>query len=295
MATPRTHVGPVRTGSAAGVQEFFDRTTDYWETLYDGSTFIHRHMRDRKEIVLAEVEQISRGRQLTVLDLGCGTGVLTRSLLQQGHYVAGVDCAENMLVRLRRGANESSGGRFLGAIQATVTDTPFKDAQFDLVLCVGVIQYQRNEDDVLREISRVVRTGGHCVLTMPNLLTVSHLTDPLYGMRFIQRLWTRLFLQSQPCAGTHGAFRVVGEYGGAEPCNKKFLKWEIASALSRHKLELRREVGYGFGPLTFAGRELLPDHLSIRFSNAVNSVARRRGMRCLSYVANRWVFVVQKI
>lgn len=283
------------TDPTVDVQEFFDRTTEYWDTLYQGSTFVNRHMRDRKEIVLAEVQRISHGRQLKVLDLGCGTGILTRSLLEGGHRVAGVDCSYNMLAALRDGAEGSWGERFLGAFQAGVTDTPFQNEEFDLVLCIGVIQYQQNEDDVLREIGRVVKTGGHCVFTVPNLLTVAHLTDPLYGLRFIKRLWTRLFLRAEPWAGPHGVFRMVGDHGGKEPYNKKYLKLEITSALERHRLQLRKEIGYGFGPLTFISKELLPDRLSIHLSEAVNSIARQPGMKWLSYFANRWVFVVQKL
>ncbi len=295
MDMPKVDLNPIRTGSPAAVQEFFDNTADYWDTLYDGATFIHRHMHDRKSIVLAEVEQISRDGPLTVLDLGCGTGVLTRSLLEQGHQVAGVDCAGNMLARLRRCVSQYPGDRFLGAIQASVCATPFQDSQFDLVLCVGVIQYQQNEDNTLKEISRVTRTGGYCVITVPNLLTVAHLTDPMYGMRLFKRLWTRVFLKSEPCASARGVFRVVGEHGGAEPCNKKYLQWEIVSALARHGLILRKEIGYGFGPLTLVGTELLPDRISTRLSKTLDSLARRRGMRWLSYVANRWVFVAQKV
>lgn len=295
MDSQKVGPDPVRTNSPETIQEFFDRTTDYWDTLYGGTTFIHRHMQDRKAIVLAEVEQISHGRPLTVLDMGCGTGVLTRSLLERGHRVAGVDCAGNMLARLRRCTSQCPGERFLGVIQASVCATPFQDGQFDLVLCVGVIQYQQNEDGILKEISRLTRTGGYCVLTVPNLLTVAHLTDPIYGMRLFNRLWTRVFLKSEPCAGAHGAFRVVGEHGGAEPCNKKYLQWEIVPALARHGLILRKEIGYGFGPLTLGGRELVPDRISIRLSKAVDSLARCRGMKWLSYLANRWIFVVQKV
>lgn len=295
MDTGKVDWDPIGTGSTAVIQEFFDKTTDYWDTLYDGTTFLHRHMRKRKAIVLAEVEQISRGRPLTVLDLGCGTGALTRSLLERGHRVAAVDCAGNMLTRLRRCTKGSAGDHLLGAIQACVSATPFPDSQFDLVVCVGVIQYQQNEDEVLTEISRVMQTDGYCVLTVPNLLTVTHLTDPIYGLRFFKRLWTRVFLKSEPGASVHGAFRVVGDHGGVQPHNKKYPEWEIVSALSRHRLKLQKTIGYGFGPLTLLGREFLPERISIRLSNAFDSVARRRRMRWLAYLSNRWVFVVQKV
>jgi ubiquinone/menaquinone biosynthesis C-methylase UbiE len=283
------------TEPAVSVQEFFDRTADYWDTLYQGGTFIHRHMRDRKEIVLAEVERIAHGRQLAVLDLGCGTGILTRSLLEKGHHVASVDCSQNMLARLRESADGPLGERFLGAFQAGVCDTPFQNERFDLVLCIGVIQYQQDEDDVLKEIVRVVKTGGYCVFTVPNLLTVAHLTDPLYGLRLVKRLWTRLVAEVEPRAGLHGAFRVVGDHGGTEPYNKKYLKWEIISALERHRLRLRQETGYGFEPLPFAGRECLPDCISISLSNTVTSITQLPRMKWLSHFANRWVFVVQKL
>jgi SAM-dependent methyltransferase len=277
------------------IREFFNRTTDYWDTLYEGRALIHRQMNDRKTTVLSEVQRLSRGHQLKILDLGCGTGILTQSLLEKGHYVAGLDCSENMLARLRQSVGGTFGKRFLGAIQAGVSHTPFQDGQFDLILCVGVIQYQHGENGVLKEISRLLKTGGHCILTLPNLLTVGHLTDPVYGLRFIQRLYRRLLFRTEPCAGTTGAFRIVGSLDGAEPYNKKYLKWEILPAIKKHGLELRKEIGYGFGPATFVGRALLPDKLSSRISDAITSMSKRPCMAWLLYFANRWVFVTQKV
>src|SRR5437773_2105881 len=41
--------------------------------------------------VLAQIQAISRGRSLRILDLGCGNGFVASKLAQSGHSVIGVD------------------------------------------------------------------------------------------------------------------------------------------------------------------------------------------------------------
>lgn len=290
-----THANVETDETVAKVRDYFDSTTVYWDTVYEGNAFIHHHMNDRMRMVLAAVDEVSQRAQLRILDLGCGTGIVTQRLLQKGHRVAAVDCSAKMLAELRRSVGSYLFKQCVGAIQADVNYTPFRNDEFDLVLCVGVIQYQHNEDLVLSEISRVLRPKGHCIFTLPNLLTIAHLTDPIYVLRFIRRLLTRSLLGTELCSGESGVFKFLGEYGDAEPYNRKFVKPEVSRILRRHRLELRRETGYGFGPLTIITKAFLPERLSIGLSNTITSVSRCPGMRWFSYFANRWVFIAQKV
>lgn len=95
-----------------------------------------------------------------ILDLGCGTGEITRRLadLYRDAHVVGIDILEGNLVLARRDSN-AYGDR----VRFDVGDAfalQFPDAAFDLVVCRHMSQAVPHFDKVLDEIGRVLRPGG---------------------------------------------------------------------------------------------------------------------------------------
>jgi len=281
-------------GNFKVMQGFFARGVDYWHGLYEGDAFLTRHMADRKRIVLDLVERYAGGQPRTILDLGCGTGVLTLELLRRGHAVAALDCTREMLDRLRGGVAEAGFRTFRGAVEAYAQDTAFPTGYFDGIICIGVFQYQLSDDDLLREISRLLKPGGFCVFTLPNLLRLNYCLDPLYHLRFAARLVRaagRRLMKSRR-AGQPRRW-VSGESAHeAYPYNKKYVFWQLNAGIARHGLQVCEAVGFGYGPLTLLGRPILPETASIKFSGALDRLTGRRSV--LRLVSNRWAFVVRK-
>ena len=95
--------------------------------------------------------------RVRILDAGCGTGgtLIWLSRLAPSATVVGIDYSPFALTHCRR-----RGG---GLALASVTDLPFSDNAFDVVICADVIQHlpQNGSDGVaLREFHRVLRPGG---------------------------------------------------------------------------------------------------------------------------------------
>ena len=97
-----------------------------------------------------------------VLEVGCGPGHMFDSLAPRARQIVGVDLSYEML----RKANARLQNNVCLA-QSDACRLPFRDAVFDTVLCMGVLEYVRAED-LIRDISRVVRPGGHVVFTVPH-------------------------------------------------------------------------------------------------------------------------------
>jgi SAM-dependent methyltransferase len=98
----------------------------------------------------------------SVLDLGSGAG--TDSLiaaLQVGPEgaVTGVDMTPEMIEKARRGAAEL-GVANVTFVDGDVTDLPFDDASFDVVISNGVIDLVPDKEAVFSEIFRVLAPGG---------------------------------------------------------------------------------------------------------------------------------------
>jgi SAM-dependent methyltransferase len=96
-----------------------------------------------------------------VLDVGCGSGLLARRLLDAGYAVMGIDASPAMIELARRyapGASFSVKRLPLGAASGDRAGT------FDAVVSTGhVLNYLDTRDDIaaaLRDIAHVVRPGG---------------------------------------------------------------------------------------------------------------------------------------
>lgn len=231
-----------------------------------------------------------------MLDLGCGAGVLTKALLDRRHTVVALDCSQGMLDKVQTSLATHDYNRGLRTVQELVTETKLPPATFDVVVCVGVIQYQVSENDILSEIARVLKYGGVCVFTMPNLLSLTHLTDPIYFFRALAHLWTRFILGSRHHARSAGLHSIVGENPTeAQIYNKKYVKWEIRKAFEQHGMVVHKLDGFGFGPITFRTKKVLPDVMSTWISERLTRLSVCAPWCWLSCFSNRWVGVAVKL
>jgi ubiquinone/menaquinone biosynthesis C-methylase UbiE len=104
----------------------------------------------------ALLDGIASGR---ALDAACGTGRLTRMLLDHGHDVTGVDASEAMLERARVNASEASLHR------GSLLHLPFPDASFDVVCCGLALTHVLLLQPAIEELARVLREGGRLLLS----------------------------------------------------------------------------------------------------------------------------------
>jgi len=97
------------------------------------------------------------GRRL--FEGGCGTGALTRGMVSAGFEVTASTFGE--AIDLGPGASCVAGVDLNLAL-------PLADASFDCAVLQEVIEHLENPAHVVREFSRILRTGGMWVLTTPN-------------------------------------------------------------------------------------------------------------------------------
>jgi SAM-dependent methyltransferase len=59
-----------------------------------------------------------------------------------------------------------------------ITDVPFKDDAFDLIICVHVLEHVPDDRRAMREMARVLRPGGQAMILVPIVLEQPTLEDP---------------------------------------------------------------------------------------------------------------------
>lgn len=98
-----------------------------------------------------------------VLDLGCGTGLVTRRLARDPDFpvVVGLDASRAMLDEGVLQAREA--GVTVDFIRGHVPGLPFVDRSLAGVVQVGSLHYFDNLPELLREVYRVLRPGGRFV------------------------------------------------------------------------------------------------------------------------------------
>jgi SAM-dependent methyltransferase len=92
-----------------------------------------------------------------VVDLGAGTGKLTRSLVALGHRVTAVEPLPEMLDELRRAVPDAV------ALPGSAESIPVPDGSADVVTCAQAFHWF-DHAPALVEIARVLRPGGRLAL-----------------------------------------------------------------------------------------------------------------------------------
>jgi ubiquinone/menaquinone biosynthesis C-methylase UbiE len=112
---------------------------------------------------LLDVAGLRRGER--VLDVACGTGIVTRRAAQlvgpQG-AVAGLDINPAMLAVARTAAPAS-----IEWYEASVESIPCPDASFDVVTCSLGLQFVPDRAAAMREMRRVLKDGGRVAIGTP--------------------------------------------------------------------------------------------------------------------------------
>ncbi len=232
----------------------------WWSELYVGpaATPEAHFFRQRRDRVLALLAQ-HVPRDGRVLDMGCGAGPVLAELRTAGWRCCGIDAAPDMLVQARERLN-AAGLPDDDLHEGDCRATPFPDASFDAVLCLGVISYVEGYAPVLSEIRRLLRPGGLAIVTCRNAA---------------RPVW------SDPWWLATGTLRrLVGRPRPPAPFSPgRFLeRADVRRHLDRAGLIVEREIGIGFGPPRLAGRPLLGDAAAVRLSDGLARFVSRTGL-----------------
>lgn len=145
----------------AQVRAMFDRIAGFYDVMNSVMTAGLHHVWRRRAVDLAEVAPGDR-----VLDVATGTGDLALELARRvgpGGSVIGSDFSEEMLAHARRKA-PGEGSAPITFEWGNALELPYADGEFAAATVGFGARNFSDLDQGLREMTRVVRPGGHVVV-----------------------------------------------------------------------------------------------------------------------------------
>src|SRR5262245_38262097 len=151
---------------------------DAWSQVYDQPVVQWLMYRPVHDAVAAALREAPAAR---VLDVGCGTGLLTTRLRRElpDASVIGCDFSLGMLARADTGPR----------VAANALSLPFRSATFDAVVSTEAFHWFPDQPRALSEMLRVLRRGGRALVAVINTpgelaRTFFHLMSRLGGVPF---------------------------------------------------------------------------------------------------------------
>ena len=207
---------------ARQVQKFYDGEANrYFGERYAAETCESYAYNSRKALVSEMLE----GLQGSILDVGCGPAIYTNNLLDRGLTVTAVDLSPEMLAK----AQELTGKRVSEVTWANceLEHLIFSNGAFDTVMAIGVIAYAEDTSVALRELNRVIKTGGNLILQSTNAVCptkfIYRLKDTIMFTLGIRKKGYSFGLISQ----RYGRMRDLLERNGFKVLEKKSYDFRI--------------------------------------------------------------------
>ena len=172
------------------------------------------------------LEQVGSLKDKEVLDVGCGGGILSESMAQQGARVTGIDLALRSLKIARLHSLES--GIQVDYHHSSAEEFADKHPQrFDVITCMEMLEHVPNPASVIQACAQLVKPGGWVFFSTLNRNPKSFLFA-IVAAEYVLNLLPR---------GTH-------RY-------ESFIKpSELAHAARQAQLSVKKVSGLSYNPLT---------------------------------------------
>lgn len=138
-----------------------ERIVNYWEKRSD--SFLEQRRQELHSTMaerwLKEIRrQLPEGKNLRVLDVGCGAGFFTVLLSKEGHQVTGIDLTPDMIKNARLLAEEENADCQFQVMDAENPDFP--DETFDVIISRNLTWTLPHVSHAYKEWIRVLKKGG---------------------------------------------------------------------------------------------------------------------------------------
>lgn len=103
-------------------------------------------------------------KESNVLEIGCGTGIITVSVAPYVNHITGIDISDRMLEIAQKKA-KTLNLRNTTFLQSTVKNSNTKKHSYDTLLLINVLHLTENPEQILNEASQLLKPDGLIIAT----------------------------------------------------------------------------------------------------------------------------------
>ena len=205
----------------AEIARFSELAHRWWDPASD-----FKPLHDINPLRLDYIDRCAGLSGKTVLDVGCGGGILAESMAQRGAQVTGIDLSDKALKVAQLHVLES--GVTLDYRHASAEDLARERPQhYDIVTCMELLEHVPDPASTVRACATLAKAGGHVFFSTINRNLKSYLFA-VVGAEYVLRMLPR---------GTH-------RY-------EKFVKpSELGGFCRQSGLDVHEVVGMTYNPLS---------------------------------------------
>jgi len=205
----------------AELNKFSELAHKWWDK---NSEFKPLH--DINPLRLNFINQTASLADKTVLDVGCGGGILSESMAQLGAKVTGIDLGEKALnvAKLHSLESQVAVDYQLISVETLAEQQP---ASFDVVTCLEMLEHVPDPASIVMACAKLVKPNGHVFFSTINRNPKAYLLAVI-GAEYVLSMLPK---------GTH-------DYA-------KFIKpSQLASWMRDADLDLQQQIGMHYNPIT---------------------------------------------
>ncbi|WP_041571791.1 bifunctional 2-polyprenyl-6-hydroxyphenol methylase/3-demethylubiquinol 3-O-methyltransferase UbiG [Candidatus Kinetoplastidibacterium blastocrithidiae] len=214
----------------------FNRMAEEWWDKSGNMKTLHEINILRLDWILRLLTDI---KNKSILDIGCGGGILSESLAALGAEVTGIDLADNLI----KIANSHSSKNFIDVNYRNISAEELSRTEknsYDVIVCMEMLEHVPEPASIIKSCSSLVKDGGSVFFSTINRNLKSFIFS-IIGAEYILKLLP---------VGTH-------KY-------ELFIKpSELVNQARMFNLELMDLVGLSYNPIN--GKFYLSDNVNVNY------------------------------
>ena len=202
------------------VEKFSKLANEWWNM--DGEL---KTLHQINPLRLSFIQKFCSIKDKTVLDIGCGGGILAESLAKNNAITSALDASAEAIVVAKNHAEKSN--LKINYYNCTIEDfAQSNDKTFDIVTCMEMLEHVPSPESIIKEAAKLVKSGGYFFASTLNRNMKSYLLS-IVAAEYILKMVPK---------GTH-------EYS-------KFIKpYELIKEAEKNGLKAVEMIGIHYNPI----------------------------------------------
>ena len=121
-------------------------------------------LHDINPVRLNYIQAVTSLQDKTILDVGCGGGILSEGLAKCGGIVTGLDVEEDAILSARMHATQNK----LKITYECIPLESYKSKPFSIITCLEMLEHVQDPAYVIKQAARLLKPGGYLFLSTIN-------------------------------------------------------------------------------------------------------------------------------